>query len=106
MPAVILRLLSLLALLAMPFGMEMAGAAPQQPAPVASAEHCGQHGGQPADEPVKHSADCTMGCSMLVAAELQVADPAPRVRLPAQRPLGERGTGLHPETATPPPKFS
>jgi hypothetical protein len=107
MPAVIMRLLSLLALLAMPFGMGMASAAPQQPAPAAaSAEHCGQHGRQPADTSAEHSADCTMGCSMLVAAEPQVADPAPRARLPAQPAHTERGVGLHPETETPPPKLS
>lgn len=107
MPAIILRLLTLLALLAMPFGMGMAGAAPPQPAPAAaSAEHCGQHGSQPINKSIKYSADCTMGCSMLIAAETQVAEPTPKVRLPAQRPLAERGTGLHPDIETPPPKHS
>jgi len=47
-----------------------------------------------------------MACSMLVAAEARVEEPAPLIRLPVAGLLIERAAGLHPETATPPPKLS
>lgn len=107
MSAVILRFLSLLALVLMPFGMGAAISAPANRAPAAAtAEHCAEHGSQPAGKSAKHSADCAIACSMLMAPETRVEELAPAIRLPAARPLAERATGLHPDTATPPPKLS
>jgi hypothetical protein len=107
MPAMILRLLTLLALLAMPFGMGAALAAPTHHGPTAQgAEQCGHHDGQPVQKSTQHSADCTISCSMTIAAEIRVDDPVEAVRLPVARPLAERRTGHNPDTATPPPKRS
>ncbi len=106
MPAVILRVLTLVALALMPLGMGAAMAGPAHHAPVAaSAEHCGEQGGQPAGKSTKISVDC-IACSMTITAPARVQEPAAAVRLPAVRPLEVRGIGLHPETATPPPKLS
>jgi len=107
MPALILRLMTLLALALMPFGMGAASAAPVHHAPAAAtAQHCDEHGGQPAKASPDQALDCAMACSMLVAAEARVEEPAPLIRLPAAGLLIERSAGLHPETATPPPKLS
>ena len=105
MPALILRLMTLLALALMPFGMGVASAAPVHHAPSA-ATACDEHGGQPAKASPDQALDCAMACSMLVAAEARVEEPAPLIRLPAAGLLIERAAGLHPETATPPPKLS
>jgi hypothetical protein len=107
MPAAILKLLTLVALALMPFGMSAASAAPVHHAPAAgAARHCDEQGGQPAQTSSDKALDCAMACSMLVAAEARVEEPAPAVRLPAGRKPAERATGLHPDTATPPPKLS
>jgi hypothetical protein len=104
--AVILRLLTLLALALMPFGMGAAMAAPVHHPSAAMAQHCGEYGGQPDNKAAKHSADCTVACSGLLAAETAVADPPPAVRMQPARPLAELGTGFQPDIATPPPKRS
>lgn len=105
--AVILRLLTLLALALMPFGMGAAMASSGHHAvAAASIEHCGEHGGQPVKQSPHHAADCAIACSMLLNAETRIQEPVPTVRLPAARPLAETSAGLHPETATPPPKPS
>jgi hypothetical protein len=107
MPAVILRLLTLLALVLMPFGMSGASAAPAHHGlAVATAEYCGEHGRQPDKQSPANATDCAISCSMLLAAESRIEDPAPPIRMLPVRPLAERGAGLHPDTATPPPKFS
>jgi len=107
MPAVILRLLTLLSLVLMPFGMSAASAAPAHHAPAATtAEHCGEHGSQPDQTSPVNLADCAISCSMLLLAETRIEDPAPPVRLPPARPLADHRTGLHLDPATPPPKLS
>ncbi len=107
MPAKILRLLTLLALVLMPFGMGAASAAAGNAAPAAAtAQHCDDHGGQPTKTSRDDAMSCAIACSMLVVAEAGVDAPAPDVREPAARPLAERGAGVHPDTATPPPKLS
>ena len=106
MPAMILRVLTLVALVLMPFGMgaAMAGQAHHAPA-AASAEHCSEQSGEPGGKSTKISVDC-IACSMTITTQARLREPASAVPLPAARPLAERGTGLHPETATPPPKIS
>lgn len=107
MPAVIIRLLALLALIMMPFGMGAAMAAPVHHAPSsAAAEHCGEHGSQPDKKSPSQAADCAIACSMLMTAETGLAEPPPALRLPAARAPADHGHGLHPDTATPPPKPS
>jgi hypothetical protein len=107
MHALILRLLTLLALALMPFGMGAASAAPAHHAPAAAtAGHCGEHGRQPGKQSPENATDCAISCSMLLAAESRIEDPVPPVRLLPVRPLADRQTGLHPDTATPPPKLS
>lgn len=105
MPALIVKLLTLLALALMPFGMSGASAAPAHHAPAAAtAGHCDEQGGQPVQAP--DAMDCAMTCSMLVGAEAAPAERVPLIRLPTARMLIERGAGLHPDTAVPPPKLA
>jgi hypothetical protein len=105
--AALWKLFVLLAVMVMPFGMSAVMAASVNHAPAAvTSQHCDDHGGQPAEKSSKQSADCAIACSMLIAAETRIEEPAPAVRLVPARPLAERGTGLHPDTATPPPKLS
>lgn len=107
MRALILRLLTLISLVLMPFGMSAASAGPAHHAPAAAtAQHCDEQGGQPAKASPDQALDCAMACSMLVAAEARVEEPAPALRLPAAWLFIERAAGLHPDTATPPPKLS
>ncbi|MEO6256327.1 MAG: hypothetical protein ABIO69_05925 [Sphingomicrobium sp.] len=107
MPAMILRVLTLLALALMPFGMSAAMAGPVGLAPTStSAMPCAEHHSRPAGNTAGHAVDCAMGCSMLIAEQARISDPAPAVSLPTVRPLAERSVGLQPETATPPPKLS
>lgn len=104
MPALILKMLSLVALVLMPLGMSAASAGPVHHAPAAAAQHCDEPGGQPVQSP--DARDCAMTCSMLVSAQAGPAEPVPVLRLPSARLLAESGAGLHPDTATPPPKLA
>ncbi len=107
MHGLIIRLLTLAALALMPFGMQAASARPVQHGPAAGAAgHCDERDGQPAGHSPDRGIDCTMACSILTGAEAGVENPAPTLGLPPRRPLPERGAGLHPDTATPPPKLS
>src|SRR5688572_20627404 len=107
MPAAILRLLTLAALVLMPFGMSAAAsAAPIHHAPAAvSAGHCDERG-EPAGQSRDQATDCAVSCSMLALAEARIQEPVQAPPIAPARPLLERGTGLHPDTATPPPKHS
>ena len=106
MPVVILRLLTLAALVLMPFGMNPASAAPVHHSPAAAASHCDEQGNQPAEQSQDAAVDCALACSMVATTEARIADQAARLRLPVGSLLAERGSGLHPDTATPPPKRS
>jgi hypothetical protein len=97
--------MTLVALVLMPLGMGAAMAAPNSAPAVASAEHCADHGTQPSGKSNQNSVEC-VACSMMITTQARLKDPAPVVRLPAARPLATAGAGLHPETATPPPKTS
>jgi hypothetical protein len=107
MPALISRLLTLLALVLMPFGMNMAAATPINPAPAAATtQHCNNHGGPTDKNAADQGVDCALACSMLMTAQAGVDDPGPTVRLPTTQLLEKRCTSIHPDTATPPPKLS
>jgi len=102
-----LRLLLLAAVVLMPFGMAAAPASTPHELGHASMpmQHC------PDQAPTGHLkggfAECTMACAAaLPAAELPRAHGAIIVCQPAPRLSAQRLHGLHPETATPPPKHS
>jgi hypothetical protein len=100
------KLLVLIALLAMPFGMAAAPAAVHQSAAAGMPMgHCpDQHSGH---QNKSAFAECTMACSAaLPAAEPRAAQPLRIVCAPVQPAGALRLHGLHPETATPPPKDS
>jgi hypothetical protein len=98
----ILRLLTLVAVLLMPFGMASAAAHRVTAAPM---QHCPQQG---SNHPSKGTlAECTMACSAaLPAAERAGNEPVRIISAPMVAALPPRLHGLHPETATPPPKRS
>ena len=107
MPSIVLKLLTLLALSLMPMGMGTAGAMPaHQASTAATAEHCDGHGTQPNEQSRDKSMDCAISCSMLAIAEVQVDAPAALRPVPTAWPLVQLDAGLHPDTATPPPKLS
>src|SRR3954452_7701443 len=99
------NLLVLLAVLLMPLGMT---------APAAAAEHHGstampmQH--CPDQSPKQSKAgsiECTMACAAaLLPANFGPHEPIAIVCAPDQPAIAQRLHGLHPETATPPPKRS
>jgi len=103
----VLKLLTLLALVLMPLGMSAAGAMTANHAPdAATAQHCDDHGGQPTDQSGDWSMDCAISCSMLVIAEVQVDAPVAVRPVPTAQRLVHLDAGLHPDTATPPPKLA
>jgi len=98
-----LRLLTLVAVILMPAGM--VAPAEAHGAMGMSIAHCPDQA--PAHHPKPMFAECTMACAAALPAlalstvELPVTD-----RAPAQSAAPERLEGLHPETATPPPRLS
>lgn len=102
------RLLALIALLLMPFGMAAAPAvvAAQHHSPAAMAtEHCPD---QPSDADVDGGvSDCAMPCSAaLPAVDLSPVDSLAVARPPADPALQTALSGIELEIATPPPKLS
>ena len=101
MPAALLRLVMLIALAFMPFGMT---SAPAMAASVSSSApgHCDEQ--KPADAPAKMDMHCAT-CAALPADE-----PAEVAELRPQAPILISAThalsGTQPEIATPPPKLS
>lgn len=105
MPAA-LRLLALLAVLVMPFGMTPAAAA-NSPGHSASMpmQHCPEQGTK--HESKAAFAECTMACSAaLPAIKAALDEPLSIDRAPDLASVAQVLHGLHPETATPPPKAS
>lgn len=101
------KLLVLFAVLLMPFGMAPAAAHGSDRAGMTAmaAEHCP---GTPSDRNKKAGiALCTMACAAALPAAAPAADPAvPHFHdTPTVAPASQL-TGLHPETATPPPRAS
>lgn len=99
------KLLALVAVLLMPFGMAGAAASPRHHQAMAGMNHCpeqGQHQGKSSG-----LADCAMACAAaLPAVDLQDSL-APLAQAGVERPaLAARLHGLHPETAKPPPRLS
>ena len=102
MPAVLLRLMMLIALAFMPFGM---ASTPAIAATVSSAAagHCDEHQ-KPADAPAKMSMHCA-ACAALPAVEPMAVSglkPQAPAQISAMNPLSD----TVPEIATPPPRLS
>jgi hypothetical protein len=99
------KLLLLLAVLLMPFGMAPAAAAAQHHPMATAMGHC-------PDQQSRHEmkggiAECTMACAgALPAAELAAEQAIPAASPRAAIPPAARLRGLNPDTATPPPKGS
>jgi hypothetical protein len=101
------RLMLLVAVLLMPLGMSPAAAAPVHHDMAAGMPmgHCPDQA--PGDDKKSGFAECTMACAAALPAV--EAPPAELAIVPAELPrlaLTDRLHGLHPETATPPPRAS
>ena len=100
------KLLLMLAVLAMPFGMAAPAAAAAHHAMPVSAmpmQHCPDQSGS------SHGigGECTMACAAtLPAVSLSAQEHIALVPIPAPRALAAPLLGLHPDTETPPPRFS
>jgi hypothetical protein len=106
MRQIVLRLLALLAVMLMPFGMAAAPATAVQHEQMAMPmQHCPEPGSS------GHStgalAHCTMACaSALPATDLQIAGTHPVSKLVPQPALIAALSGIELEIATPPPRRS
>ena len=107
MRSLVIRLLALIAVLLMPFGMSAATAAP------AHHEHAGAmpmgHCPDPVQSPAGKGAlaDCTMACaSALPAADLASTDAPSALRSPVEPTFIPALSGIELEIATPPPRLS
>jgi hypothetical protein len=106
MLAKVWKLITLLALLLMPFGMTAAPAsAHQSMAAGMPTEHCPDQG---SNHGAKGGfAECTMACAAaLPTADFASQGPLLIVCQPIQPAAALQLHGLHPDTATPPPKHS
>lgn len=108
MRSLALRLLAILAVMAMPLGMATAPAATphhQQMAAAMPMEHC------PGPESGTRSTGALAHCTMACAAALPATDLAPAVSHPVLRcspatPSIKFLSGIEPEIATPPPRLA
>lgn len=100
-----LRLLAVVALVVMPFGMSAASAGPAHHAPAAApAGHCDEQGNQPVEDPGDRLDGCTAGCSMFMADSAPADKAIELIGEAVAGPIAQRWSSLPPETATPPPK--
>jgi hypothetical protein len=106
MRKLIARLILMLAVLSMPLGMAPASAAEHHSTAMASTmPHC------PEPAPTNPAKGAIPACAMACASALPAADPARPERIalpdpPVATVAVQTLDGLHPETATPPPKLS
>jgi hypothetical protein len=101
--ALAVKLLALIALVLMPLGMAPAAATPAQHAAMPM-EHCPDPSPKQAHSGI---AGCTMACAGALPAILSAeAAPLLPVEAPAEASPTAQLHGLHPETATPPPRNS
>jgi len=103
----IARIVIMLAVLIMPFGMTPATAAVHHSMLVnASMQHCPEEGSSHHQSKGDLGA-CTMACaSALPAVDIARAEPIPPADVPVVAIVENGLDGLHPETATPPPKIA
>jgi hypothetical protein len=107
MRSAVLRLVALIAMLLMPLGMSAVPAVVHHGRAAAAMpmQHCPDQGSKPS---LKGGfAECTMACSAtLPAAYPADKQPLPVICAPAAPTAARALNGLHPDTATPPPKVS
>ena len=107
MRCAVLHLLALVAMLLMPLQMSATPAAQHQEraATTMPMQHCPDSGQKPHSNGA--TGECTAACSAALPAAFLSDEQPPRIAaspvLPKARPVL---AGLHPETATPPPKLS
>jgi hypothetical protein len=94
----LVQILALIAVMLMPLGMT----APTAHAAMPRMAHCPEH-----HHPANAVGECTMACSAALPAADSVAD----ATLPSPRPLIIASLiltlhGVHPDTATPPPRIA
>lgn len=103
--AALCRLVALIAVLVMPLGMPPAAAAPAQHHATMPMQHCPDQA--PGHDLKGGFAECTMACSAaLPAADLPREERRWTSCAPAEAAAARILDGLHPDTATPPPKRS
>ena len=106
MRSTLLRLIALVAVLLLPLGMSGASAAGHHAETAASMpmQHCPDPGSKSASK--GGFGECTMACSAALPAADLPSEPLPRI-FPASLTVttAEILHGLHPDTATPPPKI-
>lgn len=101
------RLLLIAAILFMPIGMAAPAAAlsPDARTALSAMEHCSEEG--TADHRQGGVDECTMACAAaLPAIDRTDGQSLAPVAAPSLRVLAAPLTGLHPETATPPPRLA
>jgi hypothetical protein len=108
MAGLMAKLLVLLAVLLMPLGMSAAPAAAASHHSASASmpmQHCPEQA--PSQDSKRGFVDCTMACSAaLPAVELPQEEHLPTASTPAAASTAEILHGLHPDTATPPPKLA
>lgn len=102
MAAMLLRILTLFAVVLMPVGMAPLMAAPHHAAQSSAPGHCDEEGAAP--ESTGGQIDCTVACAAVAPTQLgQALTPLiPPIQLWATAPL--ETAGLDPEAIPPPPK--
>jgi hypothetical protein len=100
------KLLALVAVLLMPFGMTAApAAAMHHPSASMPMQHCPEQG--PKQSGKAGFVECTMACSAaLPASDVRRDEPLSIVCVPVGHAVVHELDGLHPDTATPPPRLS
>ena len=105
---ILTRLVLLIAMVFLPLGMSsMPAATATHHGPMAGMpmQHCPEQ--TPSHQPKGGMPECTMACASALPAMDRVSDQAPSMARVAFLPLLARPLhGLHPDTATPPPKAS
>lgn len=101
MIAALMRMLALVALLAMPLGMAAPAAAHGSPATASEPGHCGEEQGE-SEAPAKAPAHCT-ACAALPATSLGAVDTR-LLQVPRTAAVVAPFAGIELEIATPPPK--
>ena len=102
----LINILIVIALALMPLGMAApAAAAAHHPAAASgAAEHCPDRNAAPLAN--NGIGECAMGCAAAIPPFDRIAGPPSPPATPELRVFVEPLTGLHPETATPPPRSS
>lgn len=107
MRSLVIRLLALIAVMLMPFGMSALSAEPahHEHSAAVPMNHCPE----PDQAPVSNGAvsHCTMACAAaLPATDLSPAEAPPVVRAPIEAGVSLALSGIELEIATPPPRLS